>query len=1019
MEKLKSIKEFEEYQKLQIQNVDRKKKRIRICMTGCRALGAEEARDALKKEIKEQAVDVEIVETGCHLFCSQAPVLVVEPQEFFYQKVSPDNAKEIVSKTLKDGKVIPHLLYKEPKTGKLLKRQDKIEFYKRQKNIVLRNCGKIDPTKITDYIQRGGYSAFTKVLKEMRPEDVIEEIKKSKLRGRGGAGFPTGIKWELARKQKGDKKYIVCNADEGDPGAFMDRAVLEGDPHSVIEGMLIGAYSIGADEGYIYVRAEYPIAVKHLNIAVKQCEELGLLRENILGCDFNFNIHIKEGAGAFVCGEETALIASIEGKRGMPRQRPPFPIEYGIWGKPTSINNVETFANIAPIIISGGEEYAKIGTERSGGTKVFSLAGKINNTGLVEVPIGTQLGEVIYNIGGGIPKEREFKAIQTGGPSGGCIPVKFLNLPIDYESLTAIGSIMGSGGMIVVDENTCMVELARYFLSFTQSESCGKCTPCRIGTKRMLEILTRITEGKGEEGDIEKLIELGNIIKDTSLCGLGQTAPNPVLSTIKYFRDEYEKHIKRKYCKSSQCSALVTAPCNNTCPGGIDTSGYIQLIREEKFLDAYNLIKEAIPFPSICGRVCYHPCETKCKRGEIDEPVAINDLKRFVSDYAREKGLVVRGEGLVKTENRIAIIGSGPAGLTCAYNLAKESYAVTIFEKENKLGGMLRYGIPEYRLPKKNLDREIENTLIDGIEVKKNKCFGKDFTIDSLFKDGYKAVFLAVGASISQKLKIEGENISGVFNGIDFLNKINSEEKPEIGDKVLVIGGGNVAIDSARVAKRLGVKEVTVAYRRVKEEMPAYIWEVESAEKEGIKFVFLARPINIFGNKKAEGMEFIKTEISGFDDYGRRKPVDVEGSNFKISADTIIVAIGQQSSLKEFPDIKIDRDILATNIKGVFAGGDCATGPDMVISAIGQGKKAAKSIINYLQGKEIKLEEYKKKIISEEEYKKKEEALDVERQKPKCINKDLRSSFEEVEKGLNKKQAILEAKRCLQCHLER
>lgn len=1021
MQRLKDIKEFEVYQKLQIQSINKKRKRIRICMTGCRAFGAEEVKDALSKEIENQGVETEIVETGCHLFCSRAPVLVVEPDEIFYQQVSPSDAKDIISKTLKDGKIIPHLLYKEPNTGKLEKRQEDIEFYKRQKKIVLRNCGKIDPTKIIEYISRGGYSALIKVLK-MIPEDVIDEVKKSKLRGRGGAGFPTSIKWELARKQKGDKKYIVCNADEGDPGAFMDRAVLEGDPHSVIEGMLIGAYSIGADEGYIYVRAEYPIAVKHLNIAIKQCEELGLLRENILGCDFNFNIHIKEGAGAFVCGEETALIASIEGKRGMPRPRPPFPVECGIWGKPTSINNVETFANINSIILSGYDDYAKIGTERSGGTKVFSLAGKINNTGLVEVPIGTQLGEVIYNIGGGIPKGREFKAVQTGGPSGGCIPTKFLNIPIDYESLTAIGSIMGSGGMIVVDENTCMVELVRYFLSFTQSESCGKCTPCRIGTKRMLEILTRITEGKGEDGDIEKLIELGNIIKDTSLCGLGQTAPNPVLSTIKYFRDEYEEHIKRKYCSSAQCKELITAPCNNTCPGGIDVSGYIQLIREEKFLDAYNLIKESIPFPSICGRVCYHPCETKCKRGEIDEPVAINDLKRFVSDYAMKRLKIKDSRLKIKDSNdkKVAIIGSGPAGLTCAYNLAKESYAVTIFEKENKLGGMLRYGIPEYRLPKKILDREIENTLIDGIEVKKNKSLEKNFTIEQLLNDGYKAVFLAVGASISQKLKIEGENISGVFNGIDFLNKVNSGEKINIGEKVLVIGGGNVAIDSARVAKRLGVKEVTVAYRRTKEEMPAHIWEINEAEREWINFEFLAKPVRIFGNGKVEGMEFIKTKIVGFDDYGRRKPVDIEGSNFLIKANSIIVAIGQVSTLRELiPDIKIDNDTLTTNIKGVFAGGDCATGPDMVISAIGQGKRAAKSIMSYLQGKEIKLEEYKKKIISEEEYKKKEEASDVERQKPKCINKDLRESFEEVEKGLNKKQAIKEVKRCLQCHLER
>jgi NADH:ubiquinone oxidoreductase subunit F (NADH-binding)/(2Fe-2S) ferredoxin/Pyruvate/2-oxoacid:ferredoxin oxidoreductase delta subunit len=558
MEKLETPEDLESLRSTILRARDPGMLRVRICMTGCRAYGAVEIRDAFRREIDRLGLQekVEIMETGCHGFCARAPVIVIDPQGVFYQQLTPDDVPEIVSETLVNGNIVERLVFADTKTGEHIPLADDVPFYKRQMKVVLRNCGKIDPKNIMHYIARDGYAALSKVLFTATPEEVIDSVKASGLRGRGGAGFPTGLKWGFARAAKGDTKYLICNADEGDPGAFMDRAVLEGDPHAVLEGMIIAAYAIGTETGYIYVRAEYPIAVEHLRIAVRQAEELGLLGENILGSGINFRINIKEGAGAFVCGEETALMASIEGRRGMPRPRPPFPANSGLWGKPTNINNVETFANISPIILRGADWYASIGTERSKGTKLFALAGKVNNTGLVEVPMGVSLREVVFDIGGGVPEEKEFKAVQIGGPSGGCVPAEHLDLPIDYDSLSSVGAIMGSGGMIVMDEDTCMVDVARYFMNFVQNESCGKCVPCRIGTKRMLEILTRITEGEGEDGDVDLLADMAAIIKDASLCALGQTAPNPVLTTISFFRDEYEAHIKDRRCPAHVCGSL-------------------------------------------------------------------------------------------------------------------------------------------------------------------------------------------------------------------------------------------------------------------------------------------------------------------------------------------------------------------------------------------------------------------------------------------------------------------------------
>lgn len=550
--------------------------------TGCTSSQSLKLMDELNASIKRHglAEEVEVVTTGCFGFCEKGPIVKVYPDDVFYVSVTPEDAEEIIAEHALKGRQVERLLYVEPNLNVKLEGQRDLPFYKKQVRIALRNCGFINPEDINESIANEGYQALAKCLTEMSPEDVIDTVTKSALRGRGGGGFPTGLKWKFANKNVSDEKYIICNADEGDPGAFMDRSILEGDPHTVLEAMAIAGYAIGANHGYIYIRAEYPLAIHRLEIAIAQARELGLLGKDILGSGFDFDLELRYGAGAFVCGEETALIQSIEGERGEPVTKPPFPAESGVWGKPTCVNNVETFANVPPIILKGAEWFKKIGTEKSGGTKVFALAGKINNVGLVEVPMGTTLREVIYDIGGGIKNNRKFKAVQTGGPSGGCITAESLDIPIDYENLTAIGSMMGSGGMIVLDEDNCMVDIAKFYLEFTVDESCGKCTPCRVGTKRLHEILEKITNGQGTEQDLLDLRELGETIKDTALCGLGQTAPNPVLSTLNYFQDEYIAHVRDKKCPAGVCQALLS----------------------------YNILKDKCVGCTACARVCPVKC---------------------------------------------------------------------------------------------------------------------------------------------------------------------------------------------------------------------------------------------------------------------------------------------------------------------------------------------------------------------------------------------------------------------------
>jgi NADH-quinone oxidoreductase subunit F len=1008
--------------------MDSARTHILVCTGGgCIASGALELSSALRECLKRYGLDQEarVVETGCLGPCAAGPVAVLYPDGVFYEKIKAEDAAEVVEEHVLKGRVVERLVARE-RSGKSLFNIEDVEFFRKQVKIVLRNCGVIDPMRIDEYIARDGYQALGKVLSELAPDQVIEEVKRSGLRGRGGAGFSTGSKWEFTKKSPGDEKFVICNGDEGDPGAFMDRSVLEGDPHSIIEGMAIAAYAVGARQGFAYVRAEYPLAIERLDYALAQAREYGLLGENILGTGFSFDLEIRKGSGAFVCGEETALMTSIEGNRGEPRPRPPFPAVKGLWGKPSLLNNVETYANIAPIILQGAAWYASLGTEKSRGTKVFALAGAVEKPGLVEVPIGIQLGEIIFDIGGGIPNGKRFKAAQVGGPSGGCIPRHHLNVPMDYESLNELGAIMGSGGLIVMDEDSCMVDVARFFLDFVQDESCGKCPPCRVGTKRMLEIVTRICQGKGQEGDIEKLVILGESIKDTALCGLGQSAPNPVLSTIRHFRHEYEAHIREGRCEAGVCPDLVRSPCQNACPAGVDIPAFVSLVGEKRYSEALRRHRERNPFASICARVCFHTCEQKCRRGNLDEPVAIRGVKRFMTDQEVTLQIPEIREDENNGTRKIAIVGAGPAGLACGYFLARLGYRPKVFEAESKSGGMLIQAIPAYRLPREEVEKEIRMIERLGVTIETGKRLGRDYTLESLRADGYESVFLGVGCHEGIRLGIPGDKTPGVIESLDFLRDYNLKGEARVGKHVAVIGGGNTAVDAARTALRLGAEKVTIVYRRTRLQMPAWEEEIRAAEAEGISFLTLVAPVEVLAKGgSVTGLRCRRQIMGEYDKSGRRRPVVGTDPDFVLECDQIIAAVGQSVNLapllgsisletKEGGSPVFDSLTGRTSEPWLFIGGDMVTGSASVVEAVAAGEKAAVGIDQFITGENHAF--WRRSLPVDTHFDPDADPVTYPRAELVTLHSKLsRSSFAEAEESWTSAVALRETKRCLRC----
>jgi NADH-quinone oxidoreductase subunit F len=955
--------------------------RIAVGMGTCgRGNGAEGVYHAFSSLIDRSGKDVMLASVGCFGSCFQEPLVNIRLPGgplIVLQRVQENDAERILNdlttgnitsdrafcKIEEWDHITAHIKYGHGHPQIPL--WNDVPFFRGQKKIVLRNCGMINPDDIEEYIAIGGYQALYKVLIDGRPENVIEQIKASKLRGRGGAGFLTGNKWEFLAKAKADQKYIICNADEGDPGAYMNRNEIESDPHSLLEGMIIGGYVMGATEGILYVRAEYPLAVHRLRRAIEQAREYGMLGENILGRGFKFKIELVEGAGAFVCGEETALIASLEGQAGRPRPRPPFPAQKGLWGKPTNINNVETWYNVAPIVTKGPAWFTETGSPKSSGTKVFSLVGKIHNTGLVEMPLGTPLKTFIYDIGEGGVDGKRIKAVQTGGPSGGCIPYEMLDTPVDYESLMQLGSIMGSGGMVVMDEDNCMVDVARYFIEFTHSESCGKCVPCRVGLDKALRILNTFTKGEGTGDDLDTLDELSRMIRETSLCGLGQTAPNPVLTTMRHFRNEFEDHIVAKRCHAGVCEDLAVSPCENSCPLHMNIPRFLQLYKEKRLEEAFESVILDNPLPASTGRVCQHPCDGRCRRQTVDEAVNMREVHRFIadsiltSDRFEEAARRLAAHKLEPTGRKIAIAGAGPTGLTAAFYLALLGHDVTVFDDKPEAGGMLRFALPEYRLPKAVLRREIEMIERIGVKFVLNTRVGFELPLNEL-GSRFDAVFISIGTWKESWVYLPGTEMKGVYPALIFLEAVSRGEPTHLGRKVVVIGGGNAAIDSARTALRKGC-DVTVIYRRERKDMPAIEEETAAAEEEGVKFAFLAAPERIIGDAAGtvKAIEVVKTRLGEYDSSGRRKPLPT-GEIQRFKCDSVILAVGETFDLdfvrasgleiKEKGTIEVDRFTLETSRARFYAGGDVITGASNVSNAMAFGKEAARNIDENLTG---------------------------------------------------------------------
>ncbi len=975
--------------------------------------------------------------TGCHGYCQMEPSVLVLPERTFYPRLDIGGMERVVG-AVAEGGVVEDLLFLDPASGRRIARQDEVPFFANQHRTLLAANERLDPIRIYNAIDNDGYLALARLLQDGRPEDVIESLKTAGLRGRGGAGYPTWRKWQMLADRPADgAKYLVCNADEGDPGAYMDRSLLEGNPHSILEGMLIGAFATGASHGVVYVRAEYPLAIKHLTIAIRQARESGLLGEDILGTRRSFDVQLVRGAGAFVCGEETALIASIEGRMGEPRQRPPFPVERGIAGRPTVINNVETWANVPVIVREGPEAFAGLCTDGNCGTKIFSLVGKVANTGLVEVPMGSSIRSIVYGIGGGSSSGSRIKAVQTGGPSGGCIPADRFDLPIDYDSLLEAGSIMGSGGMIVMDVETCMVDVARYFMKFLMDESCGKCFTCRKGTQRMHEILEDVTEGRASLADVALLEELAHVVRDTSMCGLGQSAANPVLSTLRYFRHEYERHVIDRRCDAFVCQTLVGAPCQTACPIGTEAWRYVAHIERGEVEQAYRVIRAANPFPSVCARACDHPCESRCRAGTSGgSAVAIRALKRFVTDRVDPASYVADRRDWPDGEApRVAVIGSGPAGLTAAHELSRAGCRVTVVEAETEPGGMLYCAIPAYRLPPEVVRREIGALLDDTIELRCDCALGRDLTVDQLFDDGFRAVLLATGAHKSRPLGLANEDAPGVVPSIEFLKAWNLRAEHLAKGRVGVIGGGNSAIDAARTAiRQRDVESVTLYYRRTRSEMPAFAEEIEAAIEEGIRVETLVTPTRLLTtNGVFSHLEFIRNTLGDPDASGRRRPLPIEGSESTVELDTLVVAISEDSGIDSITParssgiettpgntVRVDPETLLTSRPGVFAAGDVVTGPNTIVDAIAAGKRAAAMIERHLLGRSLEapVSSCRPSVYLEPASGGSDQPTYDRVETPRASVEWRRRNFAEVEVTLSPEEARREARRCLRCDLE-
>jgi NADH-quinone oxidoreductase subunit F len=1023
------------------------KPRIAVGMGTCGSgNGAEAVYSAFSSEIDTRGLAVQMAPVGCFGFCAEEPLVnvwVPGRPLLMLHRVQPNHVDTILN-GLEHGELPPPeiVLCKieewDHLTGHVkygtgypdVPNWNEVPFFNGQVKIVLRNCGLINPDDIEEYIAVGGYQALYKVLIDQNPEAVIEQMKASKLRGRGGAGFMTGVKWEFLAKAPGPEKYLICNADEGDPGAYMNRNEIESDPHALLEGMLIGAFVTGASKGIVYVRAEYPLAVLRLEHAIEQAREYGVLGPNILGRGFDFDIETVEGAGAFVCGEETALIASLEDQAGRPRPRPPFPAQKGLYGKPTNINNVETWYNVAPIVSKGPAWFTETGSPKSAGTKVFSLVGKVHSTGLVEMPLGTPLAKFIYDIGEGGTNGRDIKAVQTGGPSGGCIPTDMFDTPVDYETLAQIGSIMGSGGMVVMDEDNCMVDVARYFIEFTHSESCGKCVPCRVGLDKALRVLNGFTVGSATNEDIQGLDELCRMVRDTSLCQLGMSAPNPVLTSLRHFRHEFEDHILAKRCRAGVCEDLALSPCENSCPLHMNIPRFLQLYKEDRLEDAFLSVILDNPLPASTGRVCQHPCDNRCRRAAIDEPVNMRDVHRLIADevllsdkFDAMVGRVLERK-LKPTGHQVAVVGAGPTGLTCAYYLALFGHSVTVYESRPQAGGMLRYALPEYRLPKAVLDKEIELIERLGVKFEFNVNVGEGLGLNEL-AEKHDAVFLAIGTWKESWVYLAGTELTGVLPALPFLEGVERDEKMPIGEKVVVIGGGNAAIDSARTARRLGA-DVTIVYRRERKDMPAIPEEIEAAEHEGAKLLYLAAPHRIVGDKNGQvrAIEAVRTKPGEFDTSGRRRPVPTD-EVIRIECDTVILAVGEKVDpdfckasglkVKEEGTIEVDRYSLETSRDRFYAGGDLITGASNVSNAMGIGKKAARNIDKRLMDLERA-----PSLVPDFEYEM--EAPETPSEYGRHVPTEMPAaqrvqSYAEVSLGLTAVAATEETARCLRCDI--